>query len=213
MNSVVHFEMPYGDAERVASFYHTAFGWETQDLGEKMGNYVLATTTESAPDRMPRHPGAINGGFFPKRSDMPGQHPSIVIAVDDIDEATDRVTRAGGRVLGEPMAIPDVGVYVSFVDPEGNRVAMLERSRDRGQREHERAEHNRPGASGGSRIGTRPEKDEQEWSPRHSTDQPAEGERDDSYGADGTRANVKKTPSSRKPSIPAAGKSGGRNKR
>ena len=129
MNSVVHFEMPYDNPERVAKFYHTAFGWETKDMGEKMGNYVLATTTETDPERGPRKPGAINGGFFPKQSDRPAQYPSIVIAVDNLGEARDRVTRAGGRVLGESMDIPGVGTYVSFMDPEGNRVAMLEPSR------------------------------------------------------------------------------------
>jgi len=29
-------------------------------------------------------------------------------------------------VLGEPMDIPGVGKYVSFVDSEGNRVSMLQ---------------------------------------------------------------------------------------
>ena len=129
MNSVVHFEMPYDNPERVAKFYHTAFGWETEALGKQMGNYVLATTTETNRDRMPKEPGAINGGFFPKQSDRPAQYPSIVIAVDDLAEATDRVARAGGRVLGEPMEIPGVGMYVSFMDPEGNRVAMLQRDK------------------------------------------------------------------------------------
>jgi len=29
-------------------------------------------------------------------------------------------------VLGEPMQIPGVGQYVSFMDTEGNRVSMLQ---------------------------------------------------------------------------------------
>jgi predicted enzyme related to lactoylglutathione lyase len=29
-------------------------------------------------------------------------------------------------VLGEPMEIPGVGQYVSFIDTEGNRVSMLQ---------------------------------------------------------------------------------------
>jgi quercetin dioxygenase-like cupin family protein len=37
-----------------------------------------------------------------------------------------KVTDAGGTVLGEPMDIPGVGSYVSFVDPEGNRVSLLQ---------------------------------------------------------------------------------------
>jgi predicted enzyme related to lactoylglutathione lyase len=125
MNPVVHLEMPYDDRERMAKFYQNAFGWQTQMLGEEMGNYVLATTTETDGSR-PKEPGAINGGFFPKRPDWPAQHPSVVIAVDDIEAAIEKVAEAGGKVLGEPLEIPGVGQYVAFSDTEGNRVSMLQ---------------------------------------------------------------------------------------
>lgn len=125
MDPVVHFEMPYDDRERMATFYETAFGWQTQMLDEEMGNYVLATTTETDQSG-PQKPGTINGGFYPKKPDWPAPYPSIVIAVDNIQEATKKVTDAGGKVLGEPMEIPGVGQYVSFFDTEGNRVSMLQ---------------------------------------------------------------------------------------
>ncbi len=125
MNPVVHFEMPYDNRERMAKFYESAFGWQTQLLGEEMGNYVLATTTETG-ESGPKRPGAINGGFYPKNPNWPAQHPSIVIAVDDIKASVKKVTDAGGKVLGEPMEIPGVGQYVSFTDTEGNRVSMLQ---------------------------------------------------------------------------------------
>ena len=125
MNPVVHFEMPAEDRNRMAEFYTKAFGWQTKMLGPEMGDYVLATTTESD-ENGPKKPGAINGGFFPKNADMPAQHPSIVIAVDSVEESMRKVTAAGGRVLGEPMEIPGVGRYVSFFDTEGNRVSMLQ---------------------------------------------------------------------------------------
>jgi predicted enzyme related to lactoylglutathione lyase len=125
MNPVVHFEMPYEHRERMANFYESAFGWQTQMLGEDMGNYVLATTTETD-ENGPKRPGAINGGFFPKKPDWPAQYPSIVIAVDNIRESGKKVASAGGKVLGEPMEIPGVGQYVSFIDTEGNRGSMLQ---------------------------------------------------------------------------------------
>ena len=130
MNPVVHFEMPYDNRQRMAKFYELAFGWQTQMLGEEMGNYVLATTTDSGEDG-PKRPGAINGGFFARKPDWPGQHPSVVIAVDDIKAAVRKVRDAGGTVLGEPMEIPGVGKYVSFTDTEGNRVSMLQPTRGR----------------------------------------------------------------------------------
>jgi uncharacterized protein len=125
MNPVVHFEMPYNNRVRMAKFYKSVFGWQTQMLGKEMGNYVTATTTETD-ESGPKKPGAINGGFFPKKPDWPAQYPSIVIAVDDIKKSIKKVKDAGGKVLGEPMEIPDVGHYVSFNDPEGNRVSMLQ---------------------------------------------------------------------------------------
>ena len=71
MNPVVYFEMPHEDRERMATFDGAAFGWHTQMLGEEMGQYVLATPTETDANA-PTTPGTINGGFFQKRPDRPG---------------------------------------------------------------------------------------------------------------------------------------------
>jgi predicted enzyme related to lactoylglutathione lyase len=57
---------------------------------------------------------------------MPAQYPSVVVAVDDINDSMKKVMKAGGKVLGNPMEIPGVGQYVSFFDTEGNRVSMLQ---------------------------------------------------------------------------------------
>jgi len=126
MNPVVHFEMPAEDRKRMRKFYERTFGWKTEDLGSKMGDYVLVTTTETDESHRPKMPGMINGGFYPKKNDWPAQYPSVVIAVEDIEAAMKHVAEAGGQVLGEPMTIPGYGLYVSFFDTEGNRVSMME---------------------------------------------------------------------------------------
>lgn len=126
MDPVVHFEMPFEDQKRLSAFYKSAFGWKMQGTGEEMGNYVLASTTEIGPQGRPKTPGAINGGFFPKKPDWPAQYPSVVIGVGDIKKAMQKIAKAGGTVLGEPMDIPGVGKYVSFTDTEGNRVSVLQ---------------------------------------------------------------------------------------
>jgi predicted enzyme related to lactoylglutathione lyase len=125
MNPVVHFEMPYDDPDRMARFYGAAFGWQMQMLGAAMGHYVTAATTETGP-MGPLKPGAINGGFYPRKPDWPAQYPSVVIAVDDIHAAIQQVAKAGGDVLGAPMLIPGIGHYVSFMDTESNRVSLLQ---------------------------------------------------------------------------------------
>lgn len=125
MNPVVHFEMPYKDENRVSKFYTNVFGWKMQMLGKEMGEYVLATTGDKDGHKdAPR--GVINGGFFPIKPDWPAQYPSIVIAVEDIKKAMEKIEAEGGKVLGEPVEIPGVGLYVSFIDTEDNRVSILQ---------------------------------------------------------------------------------------
>lgn len=134
MNPVVHFEIPVEDRERAVDFYTEVFGWKAKMFGEEMGNYVTVDTAESD-EKGPLKPGAINGGLYPKDPKKPAQYPSVVISVDDIYEHMKMVEKAGGKVLGggykegEPDDIPGVGLYISFLDTEGNRVGMLQPKR------------------------------------------------------------------------------------
>lgn len=128
MDPVVHFEMPYIDKSRMADFYTHAFGWKAQMLGPEMGEYVVAYTCESDEETGPKNPGMINGGFYKRPEDEMGQHPSVVISVKNIEESMEKIQANGGKVLGEPMEIPGVGRYVSFLDSEGNRVSILQPS-------------------------------------------------------------------------------------
>ena len=125
-NPVVHFELPANDRERMKEFYSKTFGWKLNQMGSEMGNYVVAETGETDENRMMKKPGMINGGLYTVTPDMPPQHPSVVISVDDIDAHVQKVKDAGGTIQGEPMEIPGVGKYVSFVDTEGNRLSMLQ---------------------------------------------------------------------------------------
>ena len=133
MNPVVHFEMPAKDRDRMSKFYSNVFGWKTQQFGPEMGNYVVAQTTETDEKGMVQTKGSINGGFYQKTNDPASNHPSVVIAVDNIRESMKKVADAGGKILGgdpnkpgEPGDIPGVGLFCSFIDTEGNRVSMLQ---------------------------------------------------------------------------------------
>jgi len=128
MNPVVHFEMGYKDRVRMVNFYETVFGWETQQMGPDMGNYVVAHTTETDKDGMVQTKGAINGGFYQKTDNPLSHPPSVVVSVDDINAAMKAVEEAGGRILGsmdekgeqtsDPQMIPGVGLWVSAMDTE-----------------------------------------------------------------------------------------------
>jgi len=126
INPVVHFEMPYENHERVIKFYSSAFGWQMQKMGEEMGDYITAATTETDENRMVKTPGTINGGFFPKKPDLPSLYPSVVIAVNNINESMNKIKESGGELFGEPVEIPGIGQYISFSDTEGNRISILQ---------------------------------------------------------------------------------------
>jgi uncharacterized protein len=125
-NPVVHFEMPANDMVRMAKFYSDVFGWKANTLGEEMGNYVTVHTCDTDENGMIKAVGAINGGFYPVSNTASPIAPSIVIAVDDIKSYMKLIADKGGKVLGEPVVIPGIGPYVSFVDTEGNRVSILQ---------------------------------------------------------------------------------------
>ena len=135
-NPVVHFEMGYKDRARMVKFYETAFGWETEQMGPEMGNYVVAHTTETDKDGMVQTKGAINGGFYQKTENPLSLAPSVVISVDDIKATMKEVKAAGGKILGamgqdgkhtdEPQNIPGVGLWISAMDTEGNRFSILQ---------------------------------------------------------------------------------------
>jgi uncharacterized protein len=121
-NRVVHFEIEASDGQRASAFYSQAFGWQMQQMGEDMANYVVVTTGD------PKEPGGINGGIYvaPGGTGKEVNAFACVIGVDDIDEATQKVKSAGGEVLGDKMDIPSIGVFVRCKDTEGNIFTMLQ---------------------------------------------------------------------------------------
>jgi len=126
MNPVVHFEMPAENMKRMTDFYSSVFGWQTQMMGEEMGNYVVVTTSQTDEKGRPMMPGSINGGFYLKENGQPASHPSVVISVDNIKEAIEEVKKAGGKVINEPAKIPGIGLYASIYDTEGNLISILQ---------------------------------------------------------------------------------------
>lgn len=95
------------------------------DAGQEMGNYIVAITADTDENRMVKTAGTINGGFYQK-SKSTNPYPSVVISVDNLEEAMKMVTNAGGQIQGEPQDIPGVGRWVVFIDSEDNKVSMLQ---------------------------------------------------------------------------------------
>ena len=96
----------------------------------------MAQTAETDEQGMVKTPGTINGGFYQKTDDPVSHAPSVVIAVEDIHATIEMVKKAGGQIQGsmdkdgnrtmEPTEIPGVGLWVSILDTENNRVSLMQ---------------------------------------------------------------------------------------
>ncbi len=102
-------EFPVSDLQGAQDFYAAAFGWTLTGFGPS----YAATTT-----------GDVDIGL---QADPAEQQPAPlpVVAVDDLETALVRVTRAGGRIVEPIFAFPG-GRRFHLADPAGNIVAVAQ---------------------------------------------------------------------------------------
>jgi len=117
---VVHFEIPFDDAERARAFYRDEFDRQIMSLPD-MG-YNMVSTGPTSDQGMPTEPGFIGGGMLQRQA--PVTTPVITLQVDDIDAALVAVEKHGGRSLGDKMAVGDMGFAAYFNDSEGNLMGL-----------------------------------------------------------------------------------------
>ena len=127
MSKVVHFEIPADDLDRAKSFYGSVFGWELQTVPMNEGEYTSVITTDvDEQTQQPTEPGAINGGMFVRNASLSVTSPVITIDVDGIDDALKQVEAEGGTTVTPRTAIPGMGAFAYFKDPEGNVLGLWE---------------------------------------------------------------------------------------
>jgi len=117
---VVHFEVPYDDADRARSFYRDVFDWQIQPVPEM--SYNMVSTGPLNDQGMPEEPGYIGGGMMQREA--PVTTPVITLQVDDIDATLISVNKHGGATVGEKMAVGDMGFAAYFRDSEGNILGL-----------------------------------------------------------------------------------------
>lgn len=112
-NPIVHFEIPADDVERAKKFYEDALGWKISDPWNMM--YYLIEAKDKGE--------GINGGMMKRVH--PGQPFMNYIAVESIDEAIEKVVKAGGTVaLPKKEIAPGMGWIAAFQDTEGNVIGF-----------------------------------------------------------------------------------------
>ncbi len=125
MRKVVHFEIPAEDLNRAKDFYGSVFGWQLNTMPMGEGEYtVVMTTPVDQQTQQPTEPGAINGGMMQRNQQVPA--PVITVDVDAIDDALKEIETRGGATVVPRTAIPGMGAYAYFKDPEGNVLGLWE---------------------------------------------------------------------------------------
>jgi uncharacterized protein len=122
MAKVVHFEIPFDDKARAMKFYADTFAWKLTDMPEM--SYVMAQSVAVDDKQMPKEPGAINGGLFPRPKEAP--HPTLYVDVASIDESLKKVQAGGGKVVTPKTPIPGMGAFARIADTEGNVIGLFE---------------------------------------------------------------------------------------
>ena len=117
---IVHFEIPFDDADRAHAFYEEAFGWNLNRIDEL--DYTMVSTGPSG-EQGPTEPGYINGGMF-KREYNATPGAVVVVDVDDIDAALAKVEELGGTTVVGRTPVADMGWSAYFKDTEGNHIGL-----------------------------------------------------------------------------------------
>ncbi|MEV6595818.1 VOC family protein [Actinoplanes sp. NPDC051346] len=120
MDKVVHFEVPFEDAERAHGFYREAFGWQVTSMPEM--SYTMVTTTPTDDTGRPGEVGGINGGMLARQG--PITSPVITIGVEDLDDSLARIEKLGGRVEIGRQAVAEMGFSAYVRDTEGNLIGL-----------------------------------------------------------------------------------------
>ncbi len=117
---VVHFEVPFDDADRARSFYSDVFDWQINAMPEL--NYTIVSTGPVSDEGMPSEAGYIGGGMMQRQA--PVDTPVITLQVDDIDATVVAIEKHGGSAVGEKLTVGDMGFAAYFKDSEGNLMGL-----------------------------------------------------------------------------------------
>ena len=114
VKTIVHFEIPANDAERLSRFYTDVFGWKFEKAPVPGLEYWLITTGPQGK--------SVGGGMY--RRAGPEDRPRNFVNVEEIDSAIRTFLSAGGTQVVPKMEVPGMGWSFIGADPEGNVIAL-----------------------------------------------------------------------------------------
>jgi len=127
--TIVHFEIPANNPEKLSAFYKDLFGWkiEKMSMGE-MGEYWTIETRAGTSQNMEKaqSTAGTNGGMM-KKMDA-NQRPVNYVLVESVDDFSKKIQDLGGKIVVPKTPIPNMGAFAVGLDPEGNPVGIFESS-------------------------------------------------------------------------------------
>jgi uncharacterized protein len=121
-NAVAHFEIYADDPEQLATFYTTLFDWSVELVPGMDYRFIKTVATDQK--GMPIQTGGINGGMIKRPDGYEGKAWVNYIAVDSVDQATERAKSLGAQVTKTRTPVPGMGWFAMFIDPQGNPFAV-----------------------------------------------------------------------------------------
>jgi uncharacterized protein len=121
-HTIVHFEIPAENVEKLRRFYTELFGWKIEKYPGPI-NYWLIQTVPTDDKGMLLRPG-VNGGMT--KREKPEQKSVNYISVESIDESTEKIQQLGGKIVIPKQEVSNIGWIAIAEDPEGNQMAMLQ---------------------------------------------------------------------------------------
>jgi uncharacterized protein len=121
-HTLIHFEIPAVDLEKLKVFYEKVFGWKIVQVPGPIDYWVIQTVPTDE-NGMLLHPG-VNGGMYKKL--QPEIKPLNYYSVESITEFLDKIVKLGGKVISPKQEVPNVAWVAAAADPEGNQFALIE---------------------------------------------------------------------------------------
>jgi predicted enzyme related to lactoylglutathione lyase len=125
-NTVSHFEIYAENPDALEKFYTQLFDWDVQHMPMPGMDYRVVKSVDTGADNKPTTVGAINGGIA-KRPEGYGVNGSVnYIMVDSIEASVAKATKLGAKLTKDKTALPGMGWFAMFMDPEGNHFAIFQ---------------------------------------------------------------------------------------
>ena len=121
-HTIVHFEIPADDVEKLRKFYSELFGWKIEKMPGPVEYWGIQTVPVDEKG-MPIRPG-VNGGMMKKQNQE--HKPVNYILVESVDEYVNKIESLDGKIIVPKMEVPGIGWWALALDPEGNQFAILQ---------------------------------------------------------------------------------------